>query len=164
MSTAATPDVNPTADAANTDAGNPAVSNGLPAAAAPDDGALAAPTSPQALRAARALGWTSLALGAAELAAPAWLCRQLGIDEHQALVRSMGAREVASGVGILAARNPAPGVWARVGGDALDLALLGAAAGGSRRRRGVAVAAALVAGITALDVWCALRLRAAPAA
>ncbi len=147
-------DVAPTlgAEPAILDVPDATAANGAPAAARP----------PEARRAARALGWTSLALGAAELAAPAWLCRQLGVDDHRALVRAMGAREVASGVGILAAGDPAPGVWARVGGDALDLALLGAAARGSRRRRGVAVAVALVAGITALDVWCAARLRPAP--
>ncbi len=145
-------------DAAPTLGTEPAFPDAPATAGAGDAGA----GPPAAERAARALGWTSLALGAAELLAPAWLCRQLGVDDHAPLVRAMGAREVASGVGILAAGDPAPGVWARVGGDALDLALLGAAARGSRRRRGVAVAVALVAGIAARDVWCAARLRAAP--
>jgi len=74
------------------------------------------------------------------------------------------ARYAAGSCGILAARDPAPGVWARVAGDALDLALLGAAVKGSRRRSGVAVAAALVAGVAAADVWCARRLGAPAAA
>jgi hypothetical protein len=119
---------------------------------------------PTARRAATALGWASFAIGAVELAAPAWLCRQLGVDHRETLVRTMGARELAAGLGILAARDPAPGVWARVAGDALDLALLGAAVKGSRRRSGVAVAAALVAGVAAADVWCARRLGAPAAA
>lgn len=115
---------------------------------------------PTAERVARGLGYASFAIAAAELAAPGWLCAQMGVDDHTGLLRGLGAREAAAGVGIFAAADPAPGVWSRVAGDAMDLALLGAAARTPRRPRGLAVVAAMVVGITALDVWCALRLRA----
>lgn len=91
-------------------------------------------------QAARALGWTSFAIAAVEVAAPGWLSEPLGLGEHDGLLSALG-------------------VWARVAGDAMDLALLGAAARRTTRPQGVAVAAALVAGITVLDVLCALRLR-----
>lgn len=37
---------------------------------------------PSPERAARARGWTSFAIAAAAIAAPAWLCTQLGLDAH----------------------------------------------------------------------------------
>ena len=114
-------------------------------------------TSPGGL--ARALGYASFASAAAEVAAPGWLCARMGLTDHTGLLRALGARETAAGIGILAVDNPEPGVWSRVAGDAMDLALLGAAARETTRPRGLAVAAALVAGITALDVWCAVALR-----
>lgn len=118
-------------------------------------------SDPTAERAARALGAASFAIAAVEAAAPDWLCEQMGLDDHAPLLRALAAREAAAGAGILAADDPTLGVWARVAGDAMDLALLGAAARTTRRPRGLAVVAALVGGITALDVWCALRLRRA---
>jgi uncharacterized membrane protein len=73
----------------------------------------------------------------------------------------MGVREVVSGVGILAQPRPGGWVWARVGGDMLDLAYLGTALSSDRARRGrVTAAMAAVAGVTALDVLCAQRLSA----
>ena len=39
-------------------------------------------------------------------------------------MRLLGAREIASGFGILTQTKPAPWLWTRVGGDAMDLALL----------------------------------------
>ncbi|HWT31196.1 MAG TPA: cyclase dehydrase, partial [Propylenella sp.] len=68
-------------------------------------------------------------------------------------------REVATGMGILASRDPAPWIWGRVGGDALDVATL--AAGLSRdnaRRQNIGLAIASVLGVTALDVVCAMSL------
>ena len=106
---------------------------------------------------AQALGYTSLALGAAEIAAPGFLSRQMGLDNHPRLMGALGAREMAAGVAILSQENKKPGVWSRVAGDAMDLALLGVAARKSDRKAGVAVAAAMVLGITALDVMCAMK-------
>jgi len=107
--------------------------------------------------AAQALGYTSLVLGLTEIAAPGFLARQLGVEKRPKLMRALGAREIAAGVAILSQQNKKPGLWSRVAGDAMDLALLGVAARKSDRKMGVAVATAVVLGITGLDVLCALR-------
>jgi uncharacterized membrane protein len=117
---------------------------------------------------ARALGWFSIGLGAAEVAAPAAVAGLAGLADGRRVLRAFGMREIASGLGILVRPRPAGWLWARVAGDVLDLAFLGGAlaAPGARRRRAVAATAA-VAGVTALDVACAIRLgraaRALPA-
>jgi uncharacterized membrane protein len=71
----------------------------------------------------------------------------------------MGARELANGIAILTRTRPSGWMWARVAGDAVDLALLGQAA---RSRRTdttrIAAAAAAVLGVTALDVLAGRRL------
>src|SRR3954453_10522626 len=76
---------------------------------------------------ARGLGWYSLALGAAQLLAPDSVARAAGVRTSSTLMRLYGLREIACGVGILMSRNPAPFLWARVAGDALDIATLAAA-------------------------------------
>lgn len=124
---------------------------------------------------ARALGWLSLGLGAVEVLAPKRLSRLIGVPgnaDHIRLLRALGAREIATGVGLLAGRQTASSLakwmWARVGGDALDLGLLGAAlkADGhflarnfARQRRTRTLAAiGAVAPVAALDLVCARRL------
>ena len=108
---------------------------------------------------ARGLGWFSIALGLAELAAPRTLTRTLGLDGQETLVRAYGLREIATGTAIRAANDPTPWVWGRVAGDALDMATLGAGYRGSNgTSRNVSLALAAVAGVTALDVWCARAL------
>jgi hypothetical protein len=83
------------------------------------------------------------------------------LDGHEPLIQAYGLREAATGVAILASHDPAPWIWGRVGGDALDLATL---AMGSRSDNGrtaaLGVAAAAVIGVTALDVLCAQSLAA----
>jgi uncharacterized membrane protein len=76
-----------------------------------------------------------------------------GLNNSPILVRAVGLREIASGVGILNDRQPSGWLWTRVAGDAMDLALLGNAARspGIQGKRAV-VAAAAIAGVTALDV------------
>ncbi len=112
-------------------------------------------------QAARMLGWASIGIGLTEIAAPHLVERQLGVCEceHTTLLRAMGLREIASGLTILSQDGPtdtmAAGLWSRVAGDALDLALLGAAASRTRNPGGLAVATAMVLGITALDVLVA---------
>ncbi len=108
---------------------------------------------------ARGLGWFSLALGAAEVAAPGRVARLIGVDggdrTRNALL-ALGLREMASGIGILLAERPGGWLWARVGGDTLDLALLGRALASPRSdRTRVAVAAAAVAAVTLLDLMTA---------
>lgn len=99
------------------------------------------------------LGWLSLGLGAAAMGTPRALSRIIGFGDRHTLVRMVGLRELASGLGILSGRQGA-GVVSRVVGDVMDLALLGSAFrgnSGSARSR-TATAAAVVAGITALDL------------
>lgn len=108
---------------------------------------------------ARALGFVSLGLGITHLVAPRALGRLTGVGERPELMRGMGARELASGVGILANERPASWVWARVVGDVMDLALLSRALGrpdGDRKR--VIGTAAAVTGALVLDAYCALQL------
>ena len=78
---------------------------------------------------ATGLGWFSLALGTAELAAPRAVARLIGIPDDPRLLsvlRAFGAREIASGAGLLSQAGRAGWAWSRVGGDAIDLAKIGA--------------------------------------
>ena len=115
-------------------------------------------------RTARGLGWFSLGLGLVEVAAPNALARVLGARRRPALVRTAyGLREIAVGAGLLATGRPGPWVWARVAGDALDLATLAAVARRPGARGGaVALALGSVAAVTALDVRTALALGGDP--
>jgi hypothetical protein len=109
------------------------------------------------------LGWFSLALGVAELAAPRTVARLIGMPPDAATIavlRSYGAREIGNGAAILAQPDRAQWMWSRVAGDALDLATLAGALNASNTARGRALfAAAAVLGVTALDVLCAQQLR-----
>lgn len=110
------------------------------------------------LKIARGLGWFSVGLGLTEVVAPGVVARFLGA-ENKALLRLYGLREIAAGVGILASHRPAPWMWARVAGDALDLAgLLRLAVSREANRGGVSFSTANVVAITVLDIWCALKL------
>jgi uncharacterized membrane protein len=105
------------------------------------------------------LGWFSIGLGLAELLAPKAVGRAIGVGDQPALLRLCGVREITSGLGMLSQRYPAKWAMSRVAGDAMDLALLGAAARseGSDRMR-IAIAATAVAGVTALDVFASQQL------
>jgi hypothetical protein len=101
---------------------------------------------------AKGLGWFSIALGLTELLAPRKVTRALGMEGHEGLVQAYGLREIASGAGILASDQPAPWVWSRVAGDALDMATLASGLNDNNPKRdNVALALAAVGGITALD-------------
>ena len=103
-------------------------------------------------RLARALGWFSVGLGLTELIAPGRLARTLGIEDKQGLIRAYGVRELASAVPTLSIDKPV-GLAARIGGDALDLATLaGALHRDNPKWRNAAIATALVAGVTLLDI------------
>jgi len=103
---------------------------------------------------ARGLGWFSIGLGAVEVLMPRLLARALGMPHSGSLLFLYGVREIATGVGILRAKNQTPWLWGRVAGDALDLATL-AAHSGPKNRLGIGVGMAAVAGVTALDVTIA---------
>ena len=112
-------------------------------------------------RLAVGLGWFSVGLGLAELAATGPLTRWLGVEDHAKLVRAYGLREIAAGVGILTQSKIAPHLWGRVAGDAVDLASLGAALrdeDGNRRNLAIAIGAVL--GVTLLDVLAGKSLSA----
>lgn len=105
---------------------------------------------------ARALGWFSIGLGAAEILFPNVLSRLIGIKpRHKTLFRLLGVRELTSGLGILSESKYPGWVWSRVSGDAMDLGLLGLALAmpGTKHKRLMAATVA-VAGVTALDVLC----------
>ncbi|WP_262296053.1 cyclase dehydrase [Microvirga sesbaniae] len=108
---------------------------------------------------ARGLGLFSIALGIAEIAAPRALARALGMKGQEGLIAGYGVREIATGIGILASKDPTPWIWGRVAGDGLDLATLATALEGKNPKKGnVGIAMAAVAGVTALDVYCAQTL------
>jgi uncharacterized membrane protein len=113
-------------------------------------------------RLARALGMASVALGAPLVAVPGRVARFVGAPDTtatRAVARGIGMRELAAAAAILPRSRPLPGVWARVGGDGVDLALLGVALrSAAANRRRLAAATAAVAGIAALDAVGALRL------
>jgi hypothetical protein len=111
---------------------------------------------------AQGLGWFSIGLGLAELLAPHAVSRSLGLRGQEKLVASYGAREIATGIGILASRDPTPWIWGRVAGDALDIGTLagGLALGRGRERGNAGLAIAAVAGVTLLDVLCGRALAA----
>ncbi len=101
-----------------------------------------------------ALGWFSVGLGLAGLLMPRTMARSAGMDGRVRTMRAVGLRELATGAGILMRPHKPGWLWSRVAGDAMDLGLLAAAGrrGGGRR---TAIASALVAGITALDMLAA---------
>jgi hypothetical protein len=110
---------------------------------------------------AQGLGWFSIGLGLAELLAPRSLTRALGMQGHETLVQAYGLREIATGIGILSSNQPAPWVWGRVGGDALDISsLMPGLSEDNPRQHNVGLAIAAVAGVTVLDVICAQALSA----
>ena len=111
---------------------------------------------------AMGLGLFSIGLGLAEFLAPRQMADLSGMpdaESSRSIVRALGAREVGHGVAILSQPDQARWLWSRVGGDAIDLAVIGAAAGGHTARPGrLALSAFAVAGVTALDVLAAQRL------
>ena len=110
----------------------------------------------------KALGWFSIGLGLTQLLAPRAIAKTTGIADYPTLLRALGIREIASGVGILSQRKPTGWLWSRVAGDGMDLALLAVAAGSSRRtiasrRNHAALATAAVVGVTILDVLSSVK-------
>jgi uncharacterized membrane protein len=117
---------------------------------------------------ARALGWLSLGLGLAQVAAPSKVAQLIGVEDDDntiTMMRVVGAREIASGIGILTQPKPTPWLWARVGGDAMDLALLRSAMTSPRADQNrVSAATAAVLGIAAVDMLASSRVMVKPSA
>jgi uncharacterized membrane protein len=112
---------------------------------------------------ARGLGWFSVGLGLAEMAAPRAIAKLIGVESKDmatGTLRMLGAREIASGFGILTRPRRAGPVWSRVVGDVIDIALLAWAMRAKRTNtERVAAALASVLGVTALDVYASRRLQ-----
>ena len=103
-------------------------------------------------RLAKALGWFSLGLGLTELIAPGAITRALGMQGKEGLVRAFGAREIGHGL-LTLSPDKQVGLWSRVAGDGLDIAtLMGGLRDDNPKRDNVAIALAMVLGVTLLDV------------
>jgi hypothetical protein len=114
------------------------------------------------VRLADALGWASSALGAPMIATPRRFLRVIGVKDDGDALRwtvAVGVREHLATVNIVANRQRRIGMWSRVAGDTIDLALL-AAAYRHKRRDGTRLlaAGALAGGLMALDLFTAVRL------
>jgi uncharacterized membrane protein len=107
-------------------------------------------------RLTQGLGWFSVGLGMAQVMAPGAVARMIGANDtpqSRVILRAAGVREIATGMGLLARNHPKGWVKARIGGDMMDLALLGLAFSADAARPGrLAAATAAVAGVTALDL------------
>ena len=111
---------------------------------------------------AHGLGLFSIALGIGEVLMPTKLGELAGVDgKLRAFLPLLGAREISHGIGILAGVKPTTAVWTRVGGDAIDLAFLGAAMAskGSNKKR-LLVSTLAVLGVGVVDLLCAKKLSA----
>jgi uncharacterized membrane protein len=108
---------------------------------------------------AQGMGWFSIGLGLAQVLAPHRVADLIGLedsDRNVGIMRALGMREIASGIGLFSQHNDAAFMWARVAGDAMDLALLGAAMRSpANDRNRLAGAAVAVAGAAALDLLVA---------
>jgi hypothetical protein len=110
---------------------------------------------------ARGLGWLSIGLGLNDFFGRRKVAQLTGI-ENTALIGAYGLREIATGLGLILARDPSLWVWARVGGDALDLGTLATGVSADNpRRNGALVGLLMVVGIAAVDVVIAGRLHGA---
>ena len=108
----------------------------------------------------RGLGWLSLGLGIPPLVAPGEFGQALGVGDaprHRGASAFVGLRELAAAAGLLAQQNPI-WLWGRVGGDLMDLTMLGIALKNhdGRGLSRTAAATAAVAGITGVDVYAAV--------
>ena len=110
---------------------------------------------------ARGLGLLSIGLGLVDTFARRSVARKTGLP-NEPLIALIGVREIVTGIGLLVSRDPMPWVWARVGGDALDLGALGMGVSGRNPERQGAIAGVfIVAALTVADVALAGRLHAA---
>lgn len=104
---------------------------------------------------ARFLGWFSIGLGALELLAPRKLAGALGLEGKETLIRAYGAREIGAGILSLSVDKQL-GLWSRVAGDGIDVAtLLSGFDGRNPKRPALALALALVLGVSLLDLAAA---------
>ena len=114
---------------------------------------------------AKGLGWFSIGLGLAEMAAPQSVAQLVGIadgERTRAVIRGYGAREIANGLAILT-QPDAKWMWTRVAGDVVDLSSLAAALQRKSAERGrAAFGLASVAGVMVADIVAARQLGSDP--
>lgn len=107
---------------------------------------------------AQALGWFSIGLGVAQVAAPQMVAEFIGIGDSpdtRLTMSAFGLREIANGLAILAQPDNPVWVQTRVAGDVMDLAALSMASSQPDNDQGrLKMALGAVAGITALDALC----------
>lgn len=102
------------------------------------------------------LGLFSVALGLWEALAPRSVAKAAGVPRSDTLLRFCGARELAAGAGIFGQGAGGPWLHSRIVGDGMDMAILAGALTSKRSNRTrLALAAVAVAGVTALDIYCA---------
>lgn len=111
---------------------------------------------------ARFLGWVSLGLGVAALAARPRVSRMCGVDDSptaQTVLQMAGVRELGHAATLLIPRRAGWGTWTRVAGDVMDLTACRQAMQNRRgdRRRRLVFTTAAVAGITLIDLYTAVR-------
>jgi uncharacterized membrane protein len=114
----------------------------------------------RAVRRALGLGWFSVALGVTEILAPRVVAAIAGArirPQTMSTIRLLGLRELASGIGILSKTRPDVWLWARVAGDAMDLALLGKTLASPKTEQSRTITSIVsVLGVTALDLQSAI--------
>jgi uncharacterized membrane protein len=102
------------------------------------------------------LGWFSVGLGTAQVSAPGTMCGLVGASREgrsRGVMRLIGVRELAQGLGILMRPRPTYWLWSRVTGDAIDLSLLALTALRNKEHRGRTLfAIANVVAVTAPDI------------
>jgi hypothetical protein len=103
------------------------------------------------------LGFFSIGLGLAEVAAPGRLARWLGIEGRTAksVIGLFGARELLAGAMLIRGPAVSTNAWNRVVGDAMDMSALGLAFAPSTKKGAVAGALGFVAGATIIDAIAA---------
>jgi len=109
---------------------------------------------------ATGLAFFSLGLGLAEALMPKMMANAIGVDEEESTaIRLLGLREIGHGLSILMSQKPTAQLWARVGGDALDLTYLGyKMTDDNSNKTRLAIATGAVLGATAMDAMCAKML------
>ncbi|MDB5465480.1 MAG: hypothetical protein JWQ46_242 [Phenylobacterium sp.] len=108
------------------------------------------------------IGMSAIGLGVWGTLFPKSVKRTLGIRSSTPVIQALfGAREIWSGYSLAGDPTKAGVLWARVGGDIFDIAVLNALDTPANRKRGNARAAlGFVLAVTALDIVTAARMSA----
>src|SRR5689334_17652726 len=103
----------------------------------------------------RALGWFSIGLGLAEIVGARRITHALGMEGSETMIRACGVREIGEGIMCLSTEKQT-GLWSRVAGDAVDIAMLASAMKRDNpKRENAGLALAAIVGITLLDLAAA---------